>query len=187
MYGFIKGKVVEHNSDNIIIENNSIGYEVFVANPYYYKLNEEYIVYIYLHVREDAFMLFGFENKDLKKLFLKLISVKGIGPKTAIGILANGNLEEIVNAIESCDHKLLTKFPGIGLKASQQIILDLKGKLNFEKEESNNIDLQKKTDLVDTLKALGYKEKDIEKVIKKLDFNKELNILVKEALKGLLK
>ena len=136
MYAYIKGKISEINPTNIVVDNNGIGYEIVVANPYEYQLNEEKTVFISQQVREDSNILYGFSNKDQKKVFLLLLKVKGVGPKSALAILAGGTSEEIIGAIENQDVTYLTKFPGIGKKSAQQIILDLQGKVDFS---MNNI------------------------------------------------
>ena len=131
MYGYIIGKVTSITPKYIICENNKIGYLLIVANPYNFKLDEEYKIYTHQYVREDVLDLYGFQSAEEKELFLKLISVSGIGPKSALSMLATGSVKEIVNAIESRNDVYLRKFPGIGAKASQQIILDLRGKLSI--------------------------------------------------------
>ena len=100
MYFYIKGKVVEQYGSFIVLDNNNIGYLINVANPYSFELNKEYEVYIYQHIKEDENSLYGFKTLEEKDLFLKLISVKGIGPKMALPILATGSINGIVDAIE---------------------------------------------------------------------------------------
>ena len=188
MYGYIKGKITKISPKYIICDINGIGYLIIVGNPYNFKLNEEYTIYTYQSVREDAIELYGFMKEDEKELFLKLISVSGIGPKSALSILAAGTVKEIINAIESRNDAYLRKFPGVGQKSSQQIILDLKGKLAFAEEEDGIIKSSSKlTDVEDALIALGYSKKEITKIISKLDSTKDVGVLVKEALKQLVK
>lgn len=188
MYGYIKGKLTKITPKYIICENNGIGYLITVANPYNYKLNEDYTIYTYQAVREDSIDLYGFLHEDEKELFLKLISVSGIGPKSALSILASGSVKEIINAIESRNDKYLRKFPGIGQKASQQIILDLKGKLAFTDDEDGIIKSSSNlSDVEDALIALGYGKKEITKIIAKLDPSLDVAVLVKEALRQLVK
>lgn len=181
MYGYIKGKVTDIDSNYVIIENNNIGYNLYVANPYHYKLDENYLIHTYTYVKEDEISLYGFSTKEEKELFLKLISVKGIGPKAGLSILASGTVEGIEDAIERENILYLKKIPKIGDKAARQIILDLKGKL----AKSNNANSN--SELIEALEALGYKNKDISKIIKQVDDNKSLEEQIKEALKLLLK
>ena len=184
MYSYIKGTVTEIYKDSITLENNNIGYLIYTPNPYNYKMNSEDIAYIYQYVKEDLNVLYGFKTKEEKELFLKLISVSGIGPKSAIAILATGSVTGIINAIDSGNVDYLRKFPGIGLKSSQQIILDLQGKLDFC---LNNVSSTSLNELEEALKSLGYKPAEIKKVLPKLDGTKSTSDLIKDALKLILK
>ncbi len=183
MYGYIKGKVTEIESNYIILENNDIGYLVFNANPYSFSINEEYKIYIYQNVKEDELSLYGFKSKEEKELFLKLIDVKGLGPKMALPIIATNNINDVVEAIEKSDVNYLKKFPKIGDKVARQIILDLKGKLIVN--ENDKIDSNE--ELVEALEALGYKKQDVKKIIPNVNKEEKIENQIKEALKLLLK
>ena len=181
MYGYIKGVVTVIESNYIIIENNGIGYLIYTSNPYSFNINNEYKVYVYQNVKEDEISLYGFKEKDEKDLFMKLIDVKGLGPKMALGIIA-GNTNDVVSAIEKGDINYLKKFPKVGDKVARQIVLDLQGKL-VESETSN---IQTNEELQEALEALGYKKQDIKKVIPNIKSEK-IEDQIKEALKLLLK
>lgn len=183
MYEYIKGKITDINSTYITLENNNIGYAIYTGNPYYYQLDKEYKVYIYTQIKEDEHLLFGFKDQNEKDLFLKLISVKGLGPKMAMPILATGSITNIEQAIEKEDINCLKKFPKIGDKVARQIILDLKGKL--AKQDQTNINNSQELILV--LENLGYKNNDIKKVIPSVNTNNTLEEQIKEALKLMLK
>lgn len=183
MYGYIKGKVIEIESNYIILENNDIGYLVFNANPYSFSINEEYKIYIYQNVKEDEISLYGFKSKEEKELFLKLIDVKGLGPKMALPIIAINNINDVIEAIENSDVNYLKKFPKIGDKVARQIILDLKGKLIVN--ENDKIDSNE--ELVEALEALGYKKQDVKKIIPNVNKDEKIENQIKEALKLLLK
>ncbi len=183
MYEYIKGTIEEVETNYIVIDNNGIGYLTYVANPYSYKINEQYKVYIYEYVREDEHSLYGFKTKEEKELFLKLIDVKGLGCKMALPMLATGSIDGIVDAIERENILYLKKFPKIGDKVARQIILDLKGKL----VSNENAIINNNEELIETLKALGYKLPDIKKVVSKVDDTKTLEEQIKEALKLMLK
>ena len=183
MYEFIKGKVIDVESNYIVLENNGIGYLVYTANPYSFELNKEIKVYIYQNVKEDELSLYGFKSIDERKLFLKLISVKGIGVKTALPMFATGSIDGIINAIESENIMYLKKFPKIGEKAAKQIILDLKGKLIGD----TKVNKANYEELIEVLKGLGYKEKDFKSILTKIDLNLKIEEQVKEALKLLLR
>ena len=186
MYGYIRGNVVEIDSSYIIIDNNGIGYLIYVANPYSYQLNKEYTIFIYTCVREEEYSLYGFKDREQKELFLKLINVKGLGPKMALPIIATGTIDGIADAIENENLNYLKKFPKIGDKVAKQMILDLKGKLSaintgiFAKEDYS-------TELMEVLIGLGYKQADVKKVITKVNADSSLEEQVKEALKLMLK
>lgn len=183
MYEYIKGKITDINSTYITLENNNIGYAIYTGNPYYYQLDKEYKVYIYTQIKEDEHLLFGFKDQNEKDLFLKLISVKGLGPKMAMPILATGSITNIEQAIEKEDINYLKKFPKIGDKVARQIILDLKGKLAKQDQTNTN----NSQELILVLENLGYKNNDIKKVIPSVNTNNTLEEQIKEALKLMLK
>lgn len=184
MYAYIDGLIIKVEPTGIVLETNNIGYYILTPNPYLFKVGEHNRVYIYHLVRQDNEAFYGFINEDSKKLFIKLLSVSGIGPKSALSILATNKINDVVVAIENADVKYLTKFPGIGNKSAQQIILDLKGKLvHIESDEL----IERNNDVELALQSLGYSNKDIKAVIKKLDLTLSTDMLVKEALKLLMK
>ena len=185
MYGYIKGIIKDIESSHIIIDNHGIGYLIYVPNPYSYKIDEEYTIYTYSYIREDEYSLYGFQNKEELAVFLKLISVKGLGPKMALPMLATGSVNGIIDAIERENILYLKKFPKIGEKVAKQIILDLKGKL--ASSETNNVVSSENTELIDALVALGYKQPDIKKIIKNVNLELSIEDQIKEALKLLLK
>lgn len=183
MYSYIKGVITEIMPNYIVIDNNGIGFKIFVPNPFYYKESDNYKVYIYEHIREDEHSLYGFKDIEERDLFLKLIDVKGLGPKMALPMLATGSISGIIDAINRENILYLKKFPKIGDKVAKQIVLDLKGKVSCEEEvsiESSN------DDVVLALISLGYKSADIHKVLPKIKSDSVEN-MIKEALKLLLK
>ena len=183
MYEYIIGKVSSIEANYIVIDNNGIGYLIYVANPYSFKLDSEQTVYIYEQVREDEHTLYGFKEKEEKELFLKLIEVKGLGCKMALPMLATGSIDGIVDAIDRENILYLKKFPKIGDKVARQIILDLKGKL----VKGDSVVTVVNDELIETLKALGYKPADIKKILPNVDTNKTLEEQIKDALKLMLK
>lgn len=187
MYDYIIGKITELKNNAVVLENNSIGYLIYVSNPYSFELKSEYKIYIYQQIKEDEHILFGFKTKEEKDFFLKLISVKGLGPKMALPILAVGSIPGIMDAIERENILYLKKFPKIGEKLARQIILDLKGKLEFIGigiSEDENVNAE---ELREVLVGLGYKDKEIKNIITKIDKDLSIEEQVKEALKLLLK
>ena len=185
MYSYIKGLIVDIQSDHIVLENNGIGQLIYVSNPYAFSKGKEVVVYLYQQVKEDGILLYGFNLKEEKDLFLKLISVKGIGCKSACTMLASGDVEGICEAIESGNMTYLKKIPGIGPKAAGQIILDLQGKVTATKQTVVNQELE---EAMEVLIALGYKQSEVDKVVKKLtDENLDTNGYVKKALSLIVK
>ncbi len=184
MYSYIKGIIDKVNYNSIELDNNGIGYNIFVSNPYIFQEGKEYKVYIYQVVKEDELSLYGFMNTNEKELFLRLISVKGVGPKLALPMFATGSTEGIIDAINRENTLYLTKFPKIGEKVARQIILDLKGKVVSSGEVNSNNSYE---ELIEVLKGLGYKEKDYKHILNKIDNNLDIEKQVKEALKLLLK
>lgn len=188
MYDYIKGTITDITPKYIVLENNNIGYSIKVPNPYYYDLNKEETIYTYLHVREDIYELYGFPTKDERDFFLSLISVKGLGPKGALAILASGKMSDTIDAIKASNNKFLEKFPGIGSKASQQIILDLNGKLNFEEMKAKAPEDPRIEDVRITLRNLGYKNQEIKKVepVIASNIDKPMGEVIKITLKAML-
>ena len=183
MYEYIKGKITKQESNYIVLDNNGIGYLIYVPNPYSFELDKDVIVYIYQYVREDEITLYGFKSFEEKELFLKLINVKGLGCKMALPMFATGSIEGIEDAIERENILYLKKFPKIGDKVARQIILDLKGKLNMT-SVSKASDFE---ELTEVLVNLGYKSNDIKKILPNINNNDTIENQVKEALKLMLK
>lgn len=184
MYSYIKGNITEIESNYITIDTGGIGYLVYTPNPYQFELNKDYKIYLYQYVREDEMSLYGFKSMEDKQLFLKLISVKGLGCKMALPMLATGSTEGIIDAIERENILYLKKFPKIGDKVARQIILDLKGKLASKEVEFTKKNLE---ELVEVLKGLGYKAPDIKRILPSIDDNKDIENQIKDALRLLLK
>ena len=184
MYEYIKGNIVNQESNYITVDNNGIGYLIYVSNPYSFEIDKEYKVYVYQQVREDEQSLYGFKTKEEKELFLKLINVKGLGCKMALPMFATGSISGIMDAIERENVLYLKKFPKIGDKVAKQIILDLKGKLNTTITNTSTKDYD---ELIEVLKGLGYKQSDINKILPSIKSDLNIEEQVKEALKLMLK
>ena len=160
MIYFLRGKVAHIDGDTIIIDVRDVGYQVLVSHIEDYALNEE--VYIYTHevVREDDQYLVGFKSLEEKTVFLSLIKVKGLGPKSAITALSATTPQQVINAIASNNVAYLKKLPGIGAKAAAQIILDLKGELTGSKGDPGVYE-----EVYEALKELGFKGAAIDRVL----------------------
>ncbi len=180
MYYYIKGKITLVLSKYVVLDNNGVGYLIVVPNPFSFIKGEEATIYVYHYLRENEELFYGFKSEDERSLFLKLLDVNGIGPKSALSILAGASVKEIMDAIERDDHIYLKKFPGIGAKASQQIILDLKGKLKFDKNLNKNS--SKLDDLTEALISLGYSRKDSRRVLECQDLSMSEESVLKSCL-----
>jgi len=203
VYEFIKGMVEFVGPEYIVVENNGIGYQISTPNPFIFagKMETMVTVYTYHYVREDVIALYGFETREEKRLFTKLLNVSGIGPKGALAILASGEVQQVVNAIENEDESFLVKFPGVGKKTARQMILDLKGKLqdivpDYFPNLFNADEFPMPEQLVNSsfeeailaLKALGYSEKEIKKISPELQKEQlSTDLYIKKALQRLLK
>ncbi|MED3562173.1 Holliday junction branch migration protein RuvA [Bacillus xiapuensis] len=204
MFEFIKGTVEFVGPEYIVIENGGIGYQISTPNPFIYsgKMDTMVTVYTYHYVREDMMALYGFTTREEKRLFTKLLNVSGIGPKGALAILASGEVQQVVSAIENEDEGFLVKFPGVGKKTARQMILDLKGKLQdivpdyfpnlFNADQFAAKQMQQANTALEeailALKALGYSEKEIKKISPELQKETlSTDQYIKKALQRLLK
>lgn len=121
MYEYIKGKVTDIQSGYIVLENNGIGYLIYTANPYSFNIDEEYKLYVYQYIREDENTLYGFKSYEEKDLFLRLTSVKGLGCKMAIPMLASGSPEGIIDAIERENILYLKNFQRLEIRLQDRL------------------------------------------------------------------
>lgn len=166
MLGYVKGKVLSADGGVVLLENGGIGYEITCSSAVYNSLLEkkEGEVYTYLAVREDGVSLYGFISIEEKKMFLKLISVSGVGPKMGITVLSNMNLSDLATKIATSDVKGLSKVKGLGKKTAERIILELREKItsdiennDSEAEETQSFTMDKDTeDAIIALMSLGF-------------------------------
>ncbi|HEM6575795.1 TPA: Holliday junction branch migration protein RuvA [Streptococcus suis] len=196
MYDYIKGILTKITAKYIVVETQGVGYILQVANPYAYsgQVQQEVTVYTHQVIREDAHLLYGFATENEKSVFLSLISVSGIGPTTALAIIAVDDNDGLVRAIEQKNITYLTKFPKIGKKTAQQMILDLEGKFVMSEEagsvqqvapSSENIALEEAMEAMD---ALGYRPAELKKIKKFFEgTNDTAENYIKSALKMLMK
>ncbi|POH18379.1 Holliday junction branch migration protein RuvA [Fructilactobacillus sanfranciscensis] len=178
MYEYLYGELTDISDRYIVIDVNGVGYLVNVANPYHFEtdIHTKKKIYVHQSVTDSSMTLYGFETLDDKQLFEQLLNVSGIGSKSALAIMAGNDNTGLINAIKTENVSFLVKFPGIGKKTSQQIILDLKDKidknlqLDLNIRESNPIVGQnpKLDDALNALEALGFTHKSVEKIQSKL-------------------
>lgn len=186
MISHLTGNIIYKNLKTIVVDCNGVGYKV---TPTLEALNkatvgEKFSLWIYTVVREDVLDLFGFNSKEELDFFELLLTVSGIGPKSALSILSNASLESLQNAILSQETNHLVKVSGISKKNADKIVLELKGKLKTDIVESNFKD---EVDVIEALKALGYTHKDAREAIKDLPSDLSISEKIKTALKVLSK
>lgn len=184
MIGFVRGLIHAFSYDYVLIDVNGVGYRINFYHPESLTIGKEITIYTYQNVREDEISLYGFLSLEEYDLFIKLISVKGLGPKIASNILSKRSAKDVIKAIEDGDVSFMKSMPGIGSKTASQIILDLKGKLISNDDIVVNDKLQ---DVLEALKALGYRPSEINPVLKKLEKESgSIDELVKKALSMLI-
>ena len=192
MISYISGKVIKSNIGKVsyidVLLSSGIGYRVFVTSQFDFKKEGgEISVYTSFQVREESQMLFGFNTEQERDFFEELLSVSGIGPKSALSILSTYTMERVKEIVLDGDAKLLSKVPGLGLKGAQKVILELRGKIDFNRADSESKNDIRIKELKEVLKSLGFKCKDLEEsivkgedILDKEDINIEL--LIKKVL-----
>lgn len=198
MFAYLKGSLEVKTKGYIVIDVGGVGYKVFMSETAIEKLGEigETVkIYTYLKVREDEMSLYGFSTNEELRIFELLLSVSGVGAKSAISILSNITPSSFALAVISNDVAKIKSLPGIGPKSAQRIILELKDKIKteeaseeitkvqIEKVEENN---EKVQEAISALQVLGYSRKEIEKALEKVD-KQDLSVeeIIKTGLKNL--
>ncbi|NLO10391.1 MAG: Holliday junction branch migration protein RuvA [Clostridiales bacterium] len=199
MIGFIKGELAEVKENYLVLETGNIGYEIALPTSAIMELpprKSTVKIYTYLHVKEDALSLYGFLTKDDLEMFKLLITVNGIGPKGALGILSGITADEIRFAVLAEDAKAIAKAPGIGPKTASKIILELKDKFKLESafeqkllNQSDKLNSQniygKREEAIQALTTLGYSSSDAYRIITQIDITEDMT--TEEILKLCLK
>lgn len=181
------GKIVRLQPQYLVLNVRDVSYQIFIANPNDFTLNDTIEIFTYQVIREDDAYLIGFPSLLEKEVFQQLLSVKGIGPKTALGALSGTNPTQLIAAINNGHIAFLKSLPGIGPKAASQIVLDLKGKLVDQDQGSSKLSSQF-SEAKDALKSLGFKNQEIDQVLKFIDPTlTHSETIIKLALKGLKK
>jgi len=188
MIGFLSGTIQKTNSYLIVQTNCGVGYKVEVSLSLLATLQEgeEASLYIYTHVKEDALKLFGFKSQKDLSLFELVLSVSGVGPKTALAIIDTG-AERLVTAVQNADVAFFSSVPRVGKKLAQKIIIELKSKLGGLKDLDLSPLSQTEQDVMDGLLGLGFVEANIQEVLKSLDTKQSVETILKQAVKKLSK
>lgn len=198
MYSYIKGILMETDEESVVLETGGIGYHVYTTGQTFSRLpsvGNEIKIYTYLHVREEAMLLFGFLTKDELRVFKLLLGVSGIGPKGALAVLSVMTTDDLRFAVLGEDAKAIAKAPGIGAKTAQRLILELKDKLSLEdafeqklehvQEDLANQMQGAKNEAVQALVALGYSSSEALKALNGIDITETMDVedILKQALK----
>ena len=192
MISYISGKVFKNSMGKLnyieILLPLGISYRVYVTSQFEFKeIGTEISVYTSFQVREESQTLYGFSTELERDFFEELLTVSGIGPKSALSILSTYRMERVKEIVLEGDSKLLSKVPGLGLKGAQKVILELRGRIDFSKEDDvSKSDIRLK-ELKDALKSLGFKSKDLEESVVKggellKKENMEIEVLIKKVL-----
>ncbi len=196
MIGYLKGKVLSFNDGVVLLENNGVGYEVFCSASAYKMLaeNKSGEIFTYLAVREDDISLFGFISQEEKNMFLKLITVSGVGPKMGITILSGMTPDDLAVKIATNDVKGLSAVKGLGKKTAERIILELRekvGKVDLSKEpllkEEQVVLSTEDEDAIIALMSLGFTKQECVNAIKDAKANgaKTIEQLISFAIKNI--
>lgn len=203
MIHFVKGKLDTVSENMVVVENGGIGFEIMVPLSVVSglpQIGNEVKIYTYTYVREDALQLYGFLTRDELSMFKLLITVSGIGPKGALGILSVMDADALRFAILADDAKSISKAPGIGAKTASKLILELKDKMDFEEAVTHVLDQGQAeaaggvsdegmaaNDAIQALVALGYTSTEAVKAVKKVDITADMTVedILRAGLKNL--
>lgn len=192
MISNLRGIVLEKNPPLVVVDVQGVGYETQVSMQTFYTLpavGEEVQLYTQLVVREDAHLLFGFSSREERETFQALVKVSGIGAKSALGILSALTSDELALAVANEDIQRLTAAPGIGKKTAERMVLELRGKLVSNNQNSSLFTPSangQHEDIINTLLALGYSDKEARNACKNLPKGTDISEGVRLALKNML-
>jgi len=190
MINFLRGKILVKREDFIVVDVANVGYKVFVNSSMLSdtETGQESEIYIYHHIREDISALYGFKNMEELELFEMLLSISGIGPKSAIGVLTIASVADIKDSIARGDSGLLIKVSGIGKKTAERVVLELQdkvGSLVVSQSGKAGENLVSSSDEIDAMVALGYSLQQARDALRGVDPKiKDSGERIKEALKG---
>ncbi len=189
MIGMVRGSVVLRNDPYILIDTGGVGYKVLVARDVLNKisgLGSEVVVFTYTHVREDMLELYGFSKAEDLRLFELLISVSGIGPKTAVGMFSLYSSGDIIGAIKNGNVETFTAVPRLGRKNAQKIIIELKNKVGGGKDlDLTSDDSSENSDVIMALKTFGYSDQEAAVALQEIDSALPTEKKIKLALRQL--
>lgn len=199
MFSFIRGKILQKTATSVEIETNGLGFEIMLSLNSLTKIGnvgDEVFLYTVVLLRDEKYQIYGFVTVSEKDIFKELINIPGIGPKIALGILSNFEVDEFIDCVQKNDVDNLTKLPGIGRKTAERILLEFREKANKIQFKENGLVEQKNaslfTEAISALNVLGYPENRVRIIVRDLLNNmtkKDLTVenLIKQALKILNK
>lgn len=185
MIGKIRGRIDEIDGNEALIETTSgVFYRVHLTNALLgqYPPGSDIVVYTYHHIREDTQLLFGFSDSRTYKLFLLLLSVSGVGPKSAYSIVAHSSVDELVRGVRSNDVSVFTKIPGLGKKTALKIILELSSKFKSEFVLEQSYVSEDDQVVIDALMSLGFSPSEANEILPKLDKELSMEEKIKQAI-----
>ena len=190
MIGKLTGTLSDKNPPQVLVDCNGVGYEVHVPMSTFYNLPElgaRVSLLTHFVVREDAQILYGFENAQEREAFRQLIKITGVGPRTALSVLSGMSVGELAQAITLQEAGRLIKVPGIGKKTVERLLLELKGKLGPDMGVSTSVANDTQVDILQALLALGYSDKEAAVSLKALPLDVGVSEGIKLALRALSK
>lgn len=197
MIGQLRGKLIHKKPNSLLLDVQGVGYEIFIPLTSFYELpgeGSEITLKIHTHVREDALTLFGFLSQREKDLFLKLVSISGIGPKLAIAILSGAQVEELASAIVSGNLARLTSIPGVGRKTAERVVLELKGQMaqfllaeQVAPPSGSGVSTALEDDILSALINLGYPKASAEKSLSAVLHSAECERTFEDILRSTLR
>jgi Holliday junction DNA helicase RuvA len=187
MIAYIQGTILAKGSNYLIVIPDTIGYRVFVSSEIVSESPQGAVIelFTYHSVKEDAQDLYGFRTQSDLAMFEKLISISGVGPKSALGVLAAASVQELESAIVRGDASILTKVSGIGKKTAERIVLELKGKISSFEIGSQGHEVSQDVEVLEALESLGYSLEHAREALQQLDSSLSVDAKIKEALRYL--
>lgn len=189
MIAYLSGKILVKTDKSIILLVDSIGYEIFVSSKFLetIKHDQEIELFVYHKQREDAQELYGFSNYEERAFFIQLLSVSGVGPKSAINVLAISQVNELKSAIATGNADMFKKVSGIGSKTAERIVIELKDKLGFSRFSNGDVSEGSDIEVFEALNSLGFSDAEIRNVYNQIPKNIDTKEKIKTALKFLKK
>ncbi|MBL4670859.1 MAG: Holliday junction branch migration protein RuvA [Arenicella sp.] len=195
MIAWLKGELLEKQAPSLLLNVNGVGYELEAPMTTFYDLpaeGETATLFVHMVVREDAQLLFGFSSRQQRELFRSLIKVNGVGPKVALAVLSTLSAQELLQCMADEDFNTLCKVPGIGKKAAQRLVVEMKDRLE---KEFGDVALEQRgfgggvnsarNDAIEALVSLGYRPADASRVVKGLEKDLSSEDLIRQALRTL--